>query len=76
MRNPSTYKSEAVEHIWIPKSNGKLRALSIFTMEDRTVQAVYLEIIDPIVKTSSCENNCRFNLFISMKDVLLSLRGK
>lgn len=76
MRNPSTYKPNSVKRIWIPKSNGEKRPLGIPVIIDRAVQAVYLEIIDPIVEICSCENSYGFRKLRSAKDAVLSLRGK
>lgn len=76
MRNPSTYKPNSVKRIWIPKSNGERRSLGISVILDRAVQAVYLEIIDPIVEIDSCENSYGFRKLRSAKDAILSLREK
>ena len=76
VRNPSTYKPNTVKRIWIRKNNGGMRPLGIPTIQDRLVQAVYLEIIDPIVESQSCSNSYGFRKLRSAKDAVLSLRGK
>jgi RNA-directed DNA polymerase len=45
-------------------------------MIDRAVQAVYLEIIDPIVECNACRNSFGFRKFRSAQDAVLILRGK
>lgn len=43
---------------------------------NRVVQAVYLEIIDPIVEIDSCENSYEFRKLRNAKNAILSLRRK
>lgn len=43
-----TYKPQALRRVWIPKSNGTLRALSIPPIRDRVAQMAVLLIIEPI----------------------------
>lgn len=44
-----------------------------FTIQDRIVQAVYLQVIDPIVETQSYANSYGIKKFRSAKDAVLSL---
>lgn len=47
-----------------------------FTIQDRIVQAVYLQVIDPIVETQSYANSYGIKKFRSAKDAVLSLWKK
>jgi len=74
--NPNGYKASSVKKVYIPKPGSEeRRPLSILTLTDRAVQALYHLAIDPVVETLSDLDSYGFRRFRSAQDCITRIKS-
>ena len=69
------YQPQPLKRVYIPKSDGRQRGLSIPVMKDRARQALHLLALDPIAETKADPNSYGFRIGRSPADAIAQCIG-